>query len=408
MAIDNLPDIEFAERDAATIEASVITAFEAISGDTLFPGDPRRLFLEAVASLIAQQRSVIDFAAKMNLLSYAQGDYLDVLGELVLGPDNGRRDPQPALTTIQFTLSAAQPGVVTIPAGTEVSGGSLAFATQEALEIPAGDLTGSVTAECSQAGTIGNGLLPGQIRTIVEPIPFVASATNTTATDGGADTENDENLRERIRLAPSSFSVAGPRDAYIFWARTANQAIIDVSVLSPTPDDIKQLVYTVLADNNADPALVTAMETELDNADWPGTVRVRPLLDGGDIPTQDVLDQVDDVLTATNVRPLTDEVIVQAPTDVSYAITVDYWISSTLVSQAATIQAAVTAAVEGYRVWQRSAIGRDINPDELTQRMKQAGAKRVVITSPVFTVLDETEVAQESAVTVNYQGLEDA
>lgn len=376
MARNNLPQVSFAERDAATIEASIITTYEAISGRQLSPGDPVRLFLEAVAAIIINQRSIIDYAAKQNLLSYAEGEFLDALGALVLGPDGGRLPAKPAITTVRFTLSAVQGSTYTVPIGTELSGANLLFETSALLEIDAGDLTGDVLVQAVVPGVAGNGVLTGQIKTLVLPLPFMASVSNLSTTQGGAEAESDDNFYQRIRLAPDSFSVAGPEGAYVFWARTANQSIIDVSVYGI---DIE-----------------------------PGNVYVRPLLEGGVLPGSPVLNQVEAVLTDSTIRPLTDNVIVLAPTAENYTIDIDYWIASDRITEVSNIQTRVAAAVEEYRIWQRSKIGRDINPDELIQRMKTAGAKRVVVTTPVFTVLTNTEVAQETAVTVGYQGLEDA
>lgn len=81
--INNLPQISFAELATSDIESSVITAYEAIAGRKLYPGDPVRLFLEAIALLIVQQRALIDYSAKQNLLAYSTNSYLDHLGVLV-------------------------------------------------------------------------------------------------------------------------------------------------------------------------------------------------------------------------------------------------------------------------------------------------------------------------------------
>src|SRR5215831_3029695 len=84
----NVPDIDFAVKDPAEIERAVITGFEtawlAAEGSrlTLYPADPRRLFLLTIADLIVAQRVVIDFAAKQNLLKYSRNGYLDNLGAL--------------------------------------------------------------------------------------------------------------------------------------------------------------------------------------------------------------------------------------------------------------------------------------------------------------------------------------
>ena len=65
-------------------------------------------------------------------------------------------------------------------------------------------------------------------------------------------------------------------------------------------------------------------------------------------------------------------------------------------------------AVDDYITWQSSKIGRDINPDMLTAMVKVAGAKRVVITSPVFRAISGIAKAELSgAPSVIYGGLED-
>ena len=64
-------------------------------------------------------------------------------------------------------------------------------------------------------------------------------------------------------------------------------------------------------------------------------------------------------------------------------------------------------AVADYILWQKSKIGRDINPDELIQRIKAAGAKRVVIASPGYTVINNESVAVCQSQTITYGGLED-
>jgi len=48
-----------------------------------------------------------------------------------------------------------------------------------------------------------------------------------------------------------------------------------------------------------------------------------------------------------------------------------------------------------------------INPDALINLFIQAGAKRVEIRSPVFTVINDTSVANENLVNLIYGGLED-
>jgi len=370
MSLNDLPDIQLVDTDPETIRNNIITTFEAISGRKLYPGDPVRLFLSAIASLIVQQRVLINDAAKQNLLRYARGGMLDHLGARVETP---RLPASAARTTIRFTLSVPRVEAVTIPAGTRVSpGGNVYFATTDVAEIAPGELYVDVPAECMETGESGNGFLPGQINLLVDPIPFVASAANTTESSGGSAEEDDDAYRERIYTAPERFSVAGPRGAYEYWARAVNPGIIDVHVHSPAP----------------------------------GEVEIRVLMANGELPIDDILQQVSDVLSDDRVRPLTDHVAVLAPGVQTYDVNLTYWIDAENAADAATIQAAVDRAVVEYVIWQKSRIGRDLNPSELICRVMQAGARRVAVTSPTYTIIDSTDIAVADAINVVYGGLE--
>lgn len=370
--MSNLPEIEFVSTDVTEIEAAVITGYEAVAGYTLAPGDPRRLFLLSLASLIVQQRVVINYTGKQNLLAYAEDDYLDHLGNRVKTP---RLKAQAALTTVRYTLSAAQPQAVTIPAGNRSTpGGQIFFATKVATEVPAGTTQVDILAQCTTPGEVGNGWEPGQINRLVDPLPWIASVSNISKSADGTDNEGNNPYRERIRLAPEGFSVAGPDGAYKYWAMTVSSSISDVAVYSPSE----------------------------------GQVVIRPLLQGGVVPGQEILDAVNAICSARDIRPLTDHVSVLAPETVNYDITLTYYIDSEKSAEAATIQAAVTQVVNNYVAWQKAKLGRDINPSELIARVVNAGAKRLSVVAPVFTTVEAYQVAISGTVTVTYGGLENA
>lgn len=371
MVLSNLPSITFAEKSPQKIESSIITTYEGLSGKTLYPGDPIRLFLEAVAAIIIQQRVLIDYSAKQNMLAYAVGNSLDHIGVLV-GTD--RLQAVAATTTVKFTLSAPQSGSVTIPSGTRVTPSqTVLFATTRDVTILAGATTVDVSMTCTETGTSGNGFTIGQINKLVDPLPWIATVVNITTSNGGSDTETDDAYRERIQQAPEHFSTAGPEGAYQYWAKTASQLITDVAVWSPSA----------------------------------GVVEIRPLLADGVIPTQEILDDVLATCSDKTVRPLTDHVTVLAPTIVDYDVSVSYWIDRANQTSSTSIQTAVAQAVSDYVTWQKAKLARDINPSELTARMVQAGAKRVQITTPIYTALTQTQVAIAGVVSVNYGGLED-
>lgn len=85
-----------------------------------------------------------------------------------------------------------------------------------------------------------------------------------------------------------------------------------------------------------------------------------------------------------------------------------YFIGKNESTQANAVTAAVTEAVNSYILWQKTKLGRDINPSELISRVMQAGAKRVVVSAPTFTALARTQVAKEGTVSISLGGLEDA
>lgn len=369
----NLSNITFADKDPDTITAEILSLYESLTGRTLARADPVRLFLDAVILAIIQQRNLIDFAAKQNLLAYASGEYLDHLGAL-LGVT--RLPAGHAVTTIKFTLSTSCSCNIVIPAGVRVStGDGAAFTTTAEAVIPSGSQSVSVSAQCVSSGTIGNGYAPGQVNRIVDVLAFDVKAENLTQTSGGTEIESDENFRERIQIAPESFSVAGPKEAYRYFARSANPDIIDVAVMGPPVTE-------------------------------PGHVEIYPLMTGGTLPSDEVVAEVEAACSAEDVRPDTDYVSVYKPVPVYYDVNVKYWIDERESVNSGNIRDAVESAVREWGVWQRQKLGRDINPSELIRRVVNAGAKRCEVIEPEFTELEDWEVALCGECEVEYQGLE--
>ncbi|MCV4676453.1 baseplate J/gp47 family protein, partial [Escherichia coli] len=140
--------------------------------------------------------------------------------------------------------------------------------------LKAGLLLVNVTATCTEPGTAGNGWQPAQVSQLLDEIDNVnLLVSNLMASSGGSEQEDDDRLRERIRLAPESFTNDGSRGAYRFHAMQAHPNIVDVAVLSP----------------------------------FPGTVDLYPLLSTG-LPDGGVLTLVESFCSDEKVRPLTDTV----------------------------------------------------------------------------------------------------
>lgn len=373
--LENLQDVTFIDDfEVDDILEQMIQDFQEkyqeITGDsiTLAKSDPYRLILQACSLQQYQMLKFLDEMGKQNLLKYAEGVFLDQIGAL---RGVKRLQGSKATTTIRFNLEEAREDVTAIPKGVRVAAGDSYFETTEYAEIEPGNTYADVIAECTEVGIAGNNFAPGEVNAIVDSVAFIASAVNLTKTTGGADVESDENFSDRIYLAPSSYSVAGPADAYRYFAKECNAEITDVSVTSPS-DGVVDVRFTV----------------------------------GGKIPTEEEMKEVLEYLSADTRRPLTDKVVVNAPDVKGYNISLKYWIGEEKKNIAIQIKEQIEQAIESYKEWQSGELGRDINPSELIYRIIQAGAKRVEVTAPVFTQVGDTELAVPSNTNAVYGGVE--
>ena len=374
--LQNVPELSFIDNlTLAQVREQILqdyaTKYQELTGTdaVLSDADPVRLVLLTFAQQFYQGLQYIDWAGKKNLLKYSYGEALD---NLAANKGIKRNPASYATATLQFSLQNARTSATSIPAGTRVSTNSgVYFMTSSYVEIPAGLLTATVQGVALEAGVTANNIPAGNIVQIVDPVPYIYTVTNTTTSVGGSDIEDDESLTERIYLYPSSYSTAGAEAAYIYWAKTYRPDVSDVKAYSPAA----------------------------------GQVTVLFLLDGG-IPNSNDVEGMTEHLSAKTIRPLTDQLTVQAPTIVTYNLNLAYYIDSADSAQATAIQAKVAAAISEYKIWQQ-AIGRDINPSQLIRRVMEAGAKRVEVTSPVYAPVNPTSVAVAGTETISYGGLEE-
>ena len=339
---------------------------------TLRPGDKEYIHIRIEAAQYYQMYLKLDNSAKMNLLKYSKGDFLKHLGAF---KKTFIDQPKAAIVTARFTLSGVRKDVIYIPAGTRITAGdAIYFETDEYAEISAGAEYVDIPCTCQTVGTVGNDYIVGQISTIVDPVPYVAAVSNITKSEGGTGEESEESFRERIFLAPSSYSTAGPADAYEYWVKQYNSAAIeDVKIHEPEE----------------------------------AIVDIRILLKGGEIPSQTFCDGALAYLKENPIIPLTDNDQVAPPDVVNFKLKATYYIARSDINNIASIQDSIEGAKETYLNWQKTKIGRDINPDALTEFVRAAGGKRVAIESPVFTRIPETSIAIESEVEFVYGGVED-
>lgn len=201
----------------------------------------------------------------------------------------------------------------------------------------------------------------GVTRLVVTPADPVTGAP--------AVMEGDAELRLRVLLAPDSYSVAGPRLAYIFHALSASGDALDVAATSPSPGEVVISVLSRLGNGTASPELLAAVEA---------------------------------VVNADDVRPLTDAVTVQSATIVVFAIeaelTLYYGPDSNLALE--TAQNAVAALLTAQR-----RIGRDVTRSALIAALHVAGVQNVNLISPAADVVIEgTEAAWANDVAISVAG----
>ena len=366
-----LPEINFLTTNAEVLANEIIATYEQLEGRKLAQADPLRLIFLSFASFITKQNVAINDAAKQNLLYYARNEVLDHKGEEW---DTPRLPATPANTILRMHLSTPLMTSKIVPKGTLAtsSEGAIFFASTKDVVIQPGDVFVDLEMQCTIVGPEGNNFTIGEINTLVNPLPYVSRVENIKVSSGGAEREGDEQYRERVYLSPEKISSAGPEGAYEYYTKSASSLIGDVLVDSPEP----------------------------------GRVVIRILLQDGQLPTQGIIDDVYKVINARKVRPLTDLVTVTAPDVVFYDLDVTYYLDANILDMSTT-QLAVEKEILDYQTWQSSKIGRDINPSKLISNCMKAGAKRVDIKTPIFTVVNKGQVAQLRSKNVKFGGVED-
>lgn len=373
------PSHQFVPTDTGKLVSRLIACYEKITGTSVHPASPERLFIQWVANIIIQERVLLNWTGNQNIPSRAEGDNLDALGELFFA--SRRPEAQPAICTERFYISQAQKSAILIPAGTRVTdaSGTLVWETVADAYIDIGHTYADVQIRCQTPGTIGNGYAAGQLSSIVDLYDYYERCANITASDDGANRATDSEYYELMRASMDGYSDAGSRGGYIYFAKQVSTEIADVVATSPAPGEV--VLYV--------------------------------LMDDGSIASSEMKAAVLAACNADTIRPLTDKVSVKDPETVNFNVSFTYYIPSNAPLSSAKIKEAVNAAVAKYTAWQSGKLGRDINPSYLISLLMQTGIKRVVVSSPTFSPLrdgsDHTvpQIAKLGTVTATNGGYED-
>ena len=163
--------------------------------------------------------------------------------------------------------------------------------------------------------------------------------------------ESDDSLVERTLLAFEGMSIAGPRDAYVFHAMSADGRVADARASSPSPATVEVSILSRI---------------------------------GEGLASEDLLEVVRQALNDEEVRPVGDRVIVQS------ASLIDYQIAAVLyLYPGPEIELSLTearAALERYINTQRR-LGRDIRRSAIHAALHVSRVQRVELIHPAEDVV---------------------
>lgn len=192
---------------------------------------------------------------------------------------------------------------------------------------------------------------------------------NTTVPPTAAVLESDESLRRRVQLSFEGFSTAGPTGAYIFHSLGADARVLDAAAHSPVPGDVEVAVLSNVGDGTA---------------------------------PSDLLAAVNATLSADDVRPLTDHVLVKSAEIISYSVSATLTLYSG--PDAEVVVDAAQAALDKY-VADSHRLGRDVTLSGLYAALHQEGVQDVHLLTPVASiVVDWDQAAWCTSATVTFGG----
>lgn len=176
--------------------------------------------------------------------------------------------------------------------------------------------------------------------------------------------ESDSDFRLRIQAAFEGLSVAGPRAAYEFYARSADGRVLDAAAESPAPACVTLAILS--RENNG-------------------------------IASSDLIRIVADAVNQDNRRPIADRVTVKSVTLIEYEIKAKLYLYPGPESE--PIKKSAIKNLQDY-ITEKHRIGRRINRSAIISALHVAGVQRVELLQPAQDILINRE---QASYCTNYQ-----
>lgn len=187
--------------------------------DANVPNSVLRVLSDAQGGLCHLTLQYIDWLSRQLLPDTAETEWLDRHGEIWLRNADGTKGRKEA-TFASGTVTVTGVAGTVVPVSTEMTWRSLAsgvvsYVTTE--EVILGDTPVPVHVDALTAGAVGNRLAGDELQ-IELGISGLDRSVTVVVADGGADTENDDDLRSRVLFRIQQPPMGGDADDYIAWA----------------------------------------------------------------------------------------------------------------------------------------------------------------------------------------------